>query len=113
MMNVLSPSSLAILQLLFLFAIMKASECSPGAYIQYQLPRNPVSASWQKNLGNRKNSGNCCTYTGTIGSSISMGIRGDPVKTKQDPGGHGRPVGAPFGVNKGAGVPGLFQPHQV
>ena len=79
----------------------------------YQLARDPVSDSWQKNLGNRKNSGNCCTYMVPIGDHISMGIRGDSVKTKQESGGGGRPVGAPFGVNKGAGVPGLFQTHQV
>ena len=79
----------------------------------YQAARDLVSDSWQTNHGIRKSGGNCCTFTDTIGISISMEIRGDRVKTKQEPGGHGRPVGAPFGVNKGAGVPGLFQPHQV
>ena len=72
-----------------------------------------MSDAWQKNLGNHKNIGNYCTFTGTIGASMSMEIRGDSVKTKQESGGGGRPVGAPFGVNKGAGVPGLFRDHQV
>ena len=30
----------------------------------------------------------------------------------QESGGGGRPVGAPFGVNKGAGDPDLFRVHQ-
>ena len=67
----------------------------------------------KKNLGNRKSIGNCCLFMTTNGGHISMGIRGDPVNAKQGSGGGGRPVGAPFGVNKGAGVPGLFQSHQA
>ena len=77
----------------------------------YQLARDPVSDAWQKNVGNHKNSGNCCTFMTPTGGHISMGIRVDSVKTKQESGGRGRPVGAPFGVNKGAGLPDLFQIH--
>ena len=50
--------------------------------IGYQAARDLVSDSWQKNHGRRKSSWDCCTFTDTIGASISMGIRGDSVKSR-------------------------------
>ena len=66
-----------------------------------------------KQSGKSQDIGICCLFMTTNGGHIRMGIRGDPVNTKQGSGGGGRPVGAPFGLNKGAGAPGLFRDHQV
>ena len=48
----------------------------------YQAARDLVSDSWQMNMGNRRNSGNCCTFTTPSGGRISIGIRGDSEKSQ-------------------------------
>ena len=75
--------------------------------IEYQLARDPVSPSWQKNLGNRKSSGNYCTFISTIGTNISMEIRGDPVKTQAGIRWRRTTSGRPFRSQQGCGGPGL------
>eukprot|EP00665_Eupelagonemidae_sp_cell47_P000166 gene166-biopygen11149 len=75
----------------------------------YQAARDLVSDSWQMNMGNRRNSGNCNTYIGTNGADISMRIRGDPMKTEACPGRRRVNSGRPFLGQQGCGGPGLVQ----
>ena len=54
-----------------------------------------------KSHGSHKNIRNCSTFIDTIGANISMEIRGDSVKSKQEPGDGGQPAGASPRMNKG------------